>query len=139
MTPRDWGLAQQPLGHTKSPASTQAHRVRHSQKVGHNGWFGFQPWSSWLQLLPHGKRGGGGQETSTAGGHLFQDQRSLCWQKAQGRRDYLGLPDSLPALKQLPPRTPTFWAGKNWLGEMVAGQNKQVDDCPLPDENKGQA
>lgn len=49
------------------------------------------------------------------------------------------MPDSLPALTQLPPGTLRFGSGKSWLGEMVAGQNKQVDDCPLPDEDKGQA
>ena len=39
----------------------------------------------------------------------------------------------------IPPAAPARWTGQNWLGEAVAGRNKQADDCPLTGEDKGQA
>lgn len=49
--------------------------------------------------------------------------------------DSLDLPDSLPA----PTWGPHLLGWRTWLGEMVAGQHKHGDDCPLPGEDKGQA
>lgn len=69
----------------------------------------------------------------------FRTQRPLRWQKALvkgGLLRYACLPLCTGSALTC---SPHFLGWPDCFGEMVAGQNKQVDDYPLAGEDKGQS